>query len=96
MVIVQGLIDIARQLDIRVVAEGIEAEVQASQLWSMGCKLGQGFAFSKPLDRLAIAELLKRHSQGIAGATPLYAESDAAPRRPATGGNFNFQLTGTG
>ncbi len=37
MAIVQGLIDIARQLSIRVVAEGVETEVQASQLWSMGC-----------------------------------------------------------
>lgn len=96
MVIVQGLIDIARQLDIRVVAEGIESEVQASQLWSMGCRLGQGFAFSKPLDRVAIAELLKRHSQGIAGAIPLYVESDAVHRRLATEGDFDFQLTGTG
>jgi EAL domain-containing protein (putative c-di-GMP-specific phosphodiesterase class I) len=45
MVVVQGLIDIAPNLDIRVVAEGIEAEVQASQLWTMGCHLGHGFAF---------------------------------------------------
>jgi EAL domain-containing protein (putative c-di-GMP-specific phosphodiesterase class I) len=45
MVVVQGLIDIARNLDIRVIADGIEAEVQASQLWTMGCHLGQGFAF---------------------------------------------------
>jgi len=37
----------ARSLDIRVVAEGIETEVQAHQLWAMGCKLGQVFAFSK-------------------------------------------------
>ena len=51
MVVVQGLIDIARNLDIRVVAEGIEAEVQASQLWTTGCHLGQGFAFSPAVDR---------------------------------------------
>ncbi|MFG1305201.1 GGDEF domain-containing protein [Xanthobacter autotrophicus] len=73
MVIVEGLIDIARRLGIRVVAEGIETEVQASQLWSMGCVLGQGFAFAYPADRLATAVLLRKHARGHQGATPLYA-----------------------
>ncbi|WBG61843.1 EAL domain-containing protein [Pseudomonas citronellolis] len=34
------LINIARKLDIRIVAEGVETEVQASQLWTVGCRLG--------------------------------------------------------
>jgi EAL domain-containing protein (putative c-di-GMP-specific phosphodiesterase class I) len=71
MVIVQGLIDIARQLDIRVVAEGIETEVQASQLWMMGCVLGQGFEFSRAVDRTAMTELLRRHAEGMDGAISL-------------------------
>jgi diguanylate cyclase (GGDEF)-like protein len=73
MVIVEGLIEIARRLDIRIVAEGIETEVQASQLWSLGCRLGQGFAFAQAADRDATELLLRRHAQGVAGATPLYA-----------------------
>jgi len=73
MVIVEGLIEIARRLDIRVVAEGIETEVQASQLWSMGCRLGQGFAFAYPANRSATEALLRKHAQGIDGAIPLYA-----------------------
>jgi diguanylate cyclase (GGDEF)-like protein len=71
MVIVQGLIDIARQLDIRVVAEGIETEVQASQLWMMGCVLGQGFEFSRAVDRTAMTELLRRYAEGMDGAISL-------------------------
>ena len=73
MVVVEGLIDIARRLNIRVVAEGIETEVQASQLWSMGCRLGQGFAFVRPSDREVTETLLRRHAQGVAGRSPLYA-----------------------
>lgn len=73
LIIVQGLIDIARQLDIRIVAEGIEAEVQASQLWAMGCRLGQGFEFSRPVDRQQMTRLLRRHAQWVEGALPLYA-----------------------
>lgn len=79
MVIVEGLIDIARRLDIRVVAEGIETEVQASQLWSMGCHLGQGFAFARPGDRVTTERLLRRHAQGMGGTVPLYPVSLQAP-----------------
>ena len=71
MAIVQGLIDIARQLDIRVVAEGIETEVQASQLWSMGCTFGQGYEFSRPVDRRAMVNQLRRCGETISGAIPL-------------------------
>lgn len=92
MVIVQALIDIARQLDIRVVAEGIETEVQASQLWSMGCSMGQGFAFSRAVDRDAMAGLLHRHAQGLAGAVPLTC-GRVLSQRPAPSG---VELTGDG
>src|SRR3546814_7191563 len=36
MVLDQGLNEIARQLNVHVVAEGLETEVQASQLWTLG------------------------------------------------------------
>jgi diguanylate cyclase (GGDEF)-like protein len=71
MVLVQGLIEIARQLNVHVVAEGIETEVQASQLWTMGCVLGQGFEFSRAVDRAAMTELLRQHAEGVEGAIPL-------------------------
>lgn len=56
--IIEAIVAIADKLDIRLVAEGIETERQASQLAAMGCPLGQGFAFSKPVDRQAITEIL--------------------------------------
>jgi EAL domain-containing protein (putative c-di-GMP-specific phosphodiesterase class I) len=71
LVIVQGLIDIARQLEIRVVAKGIETEVQASQLWAMGCRYGQGFAFSRPVDRETALMFLHRHGQDVTGSIPV-------------------------
>src|SRR3546814_6790148 len=82
IVIVEGLIKIARRLEIMVIAEGIETEVQASQLWSMGCMLGQGFAFARATDRDATAALLRRHAAGIAGVTPLYAGRKGMLREP--------------
>jgi EAL domain-containing protein (putative c-di-GMP-specific phosphodiesterase class I) len=95
MVIVDGLIEIARRLDIRVVAEGIETEGQASQLWSMGCKLGQGYAFARPAGAVTTEARLRRHAQGVPGATRLYAgmedaggksgSSNEKPRQAAAG-----------
>jgi diguanylate cyclase (GGDEF)-like protein len=59
--IVEGLIRIAGKLDIRVVAEGIETEAQAQHLASLGCLLGQGYLFSRPVDRDATTALLMGH-----------------------------------
>jgi diguanylate cyclase (GGDEF)-like protein len=73
VIIIEGLLEIARRLGIEVVAEGIETEVQASQLWSMGCKIGQGFAFARAADRDVTALLLRRHGERMQGATPLNA-----------------------
>ncbi|WP_245647645.1 putative bifunctional diguanylate cyclase/phosphodiesterase [Novosphingobium lentum] len=89
MVIVEGLIEIARRLDIRVVAEGIETEVQASQLWAMGCQLGQGFAFSRAVGSKDIETLLRRHAQGIPGVTPLFAGQGAVLKQ--TGSELPLQ-----
>lgn len=56
--IVEGLLLIARKLDISLVAEGIETEEQAAQLSSFGYALGQGFLLSPAVDRAAITGLL--------------------------------------
>jgi diguanylate cyclase (GGDEF)-like protein len=65
MAIVEGLIGIAGKLDIRVVAEGIETEEQAAHLKSMGCTLGQGYLFSRAVDRDATTALLMDRAQPV-------------------------------
>jgi len=47
--ILQTIIELAHTLGMKVVAEGVENEGQASLLRAMGCDFGQGFYFSKPL-----------------------------------------------
>ena len=54
--IVRSMIDVGRNLGLRVVAEGIEHENVCSQLAELGCDLGQGYLFSRPLDGDALAE----------------------------------------
>jgi diguanylate cyclase (GGDEF)-like protein len=46
----RGILDLARALGKLVVAEGIERDEQAARLCEYGCTLGQGFAFSRPVE----------------------------------------------
>ena len=47
--VVRGVIGIARDLGLRVVAEGVETEEQRRALLEAGCELAQGYLFSKPV-----------------------------------------------
>jgi diguanylate cyclase (GGDEF)-like protein len=47
--IVRAVIEVARTLGMRVIAEGIESTPQLEVLRSLGCEYGQGFLFSKAL-----------------------------------------------
>ncbi len=48
--IVASTIDLARNLGLRAVAEGIEDRAAVAELVSMGCSDGQGYAFARPLE----------------------------------------------
>jgi len=47
--IARSIIAMAHELDLKVVAEGIETEEQKDVLLDAGCDFGQGFLFSEPL-----------------------------------------------
>jgi len=57
--IVESILALARTLKTGVVAEGIEEDVQASELERLGCTHAQGFLFSRPLPAEAVEELLE-------------------------------------
>jgi EAL domain-containing protein (putative c-di-GMP-specific phosphodiesterase class I) len=61
--IVRTILGLARSLNLRVVAEGIETPEQMRQLRRMGCHYGQGYLFSRPLDGPAIASLVDEWPQ---------------------------------
>ena len=49
-IIVSSIVNMAKQLDIAVLCEGVETEEQAEFLERIGCDLMQGYYFSKPVD----------------------------------------------
>jgi EAL domain-containing protein (putative c-di-GMP-specific phosphodiesterase class I) len=57
--IVRTIIDLARVLDMDVVAEGIETVEQSQILRQMGCRYGQGFLFARPMPVPQISSLLR-------------------------------------
>ncbi len=55
----EAIIVMAQKLGIEVVAEGIETEDQRALLAAAGCRLGQGFLFSRPLPAEAFAAFVR-------------------------------------
>ena len=47
--VVETIINLSHQLNLAVVAEGIETQQQLEWLQQLGCEFGQGYLFSKPL-----------------------------------------------
>jgi diguanylate cyclase (GGDEF)-like protein len=61
--IVRGVLDIARKMDIAVIAEGIETEAQARQLQRLGATFGQGYLFSPAVDRTNLTAMFRAGPQ---------------------------------
>ncbi len=58
--VVAAIVAMARELGLEVVAEGIEQPEQEPCLQALGCRLGQGFGFSRPVAADAFGDLLAR------------------------------------
>jgi EAL domain-containing protein (putative c-di-GMP-specific phosphodiesterase class I) len=43
------VVDMAKQLNLKTVAEGVETAAQAAGLFELGCDFGQGYFYSKPV-----------------------------------------------
>lgn len=56
--IIQTIIALAQNLDMKLVAEGIETEKQVILLSAMGCRVGQGYFFGKPMTAASLKDLL--------------------------------------
>lgn len=59
--IAQTIITLAQSLGIEVIAEGVETEAQKAFLLNHGCKLFQGYLFSRPVSESAFRELFSNN-----------------------------------
>nr|WP_321445441.1 EAL domain-containing protein [uncultured Cohaesibacter sp.] len=86
-VILQSIVKLAHDLGLNLVAEGVENEEAVAQLTQMGCPMGQGFLFGKPLASADAEGLLSRqiehakHLQAEAAARRKQQEAEAQARK---------------
>lgn len=82
--IVKTILMLGDNLGIEVVAEGIETEKQLESLMSLGCRLGQGFLFSRPVSAEKANEIIReglsgfdlRSPAGLLNSAPLLEVSE--------------------
>ncbi|MCG8359557.1 MAG: EAL domain-containing protein [Kiloniellales bacterium] len=89
LIIVRSTIDLAHNLGLKVVAEGVESEQHIAVLSGLGCDLGQGFYISKPMPVEEITEWF-RHSDygaknGGSAAEGSTRPADTSERESASG-----------
>ncbi|HVY67151.1 MAG TPA: EAL domain-containing protein [Gammaproteobacteria bacterium] len=74
LAIVRATIDLAHQLGLNVVAEGVEDDVALERLAAMGCEHAQGYGIGKPMPHEQFLPwLAQRRAAGRAGVVPFAA-----------------------
>ena len=79
---VRAIVALAHNLDMAVVAEGVETSAQLAQLHVAGCDFAQGFYFSKPADTATADSLI--------ASQPWRDSRDSTP--PDASGNPNVRI----
>jgi diguanylate cyclase (GGDEF)-like protein len=86
--IVRSIIDLGRNLGLEVVAEGVSDRAAQRELLGMGCRLAQGYLFSRPMD----PEGLPRYLQAVHRWVPELRNGNRRP--PSPEGLVPTQMTG--
>ena len=84
--LVRTILDLARSMNMNVVAEGVETNEQLEVLSALGCGYGQGYYFSKPIDKESTQSLIsERYALRRAFAQlAVSREASGGPRAPKT------------
>ncbi|GAC1601057.1 MAG: hypothetical protein NVS3B21_28500 [Acidimicrobiales bacterium] len=68
--IVSAVVDLAQNLGLRSVAEGVETTLQLDRLRELGCNQAQGYLFARPMDVACVAPLLADNQSLVARTNP--------------------------
>jgi len=61
--IMRSIVTLAKDLDLKVIAEGAETEPELDRLRKLECRYAQGYAFSKPVTGPEMALILKKNAK---------------------------------
>ncbi len=62
--VVRSIVGLARNLGLRVIAEGVEKQAQLRELQKMGCHEAQGFYLGHPVDAAGAMTLIEKQAEG--------------------------------
>lgn len=65
--LVDLVLKLLSETEVKVIAEGIETQDQLYQLQRLHCQLGQGFLFSRPIDADKVQEFVRKRQNERAG-----------------------------
>lgn len=68
--IVRAILALAAELDLHVVAEGVEEDAQAIHLNDRGCQIGQGYGFGKPMPATEFTNWLEINAKLTLSVSP--------------------------
>jgi diguanylate cyclase (GGDEF)-like protein/PAS domain S-box-containing protein len=63
--IIKTIISLAQGLKLHLIAEGVETSFQQQMLLDLGCKSGQGYLWSKPLQQKEIEQIIANEAKAI-------------------------------
>jgi len=73
----ETIVELGRRFGLRTVAEGIETSHESHKLQSIGCQIGQGYLFAKPMPKWHLVSNLRSRMQG--GLAPDAMSARSAP-----------------
>ena len=75
--IVRSIVSLGHNLGLKVVAEGVESEREQALLSEMGCDLGQGYLYGKPMTGDDVIELLSGPALELVAGTDVDGDTSA-------------------
>jgi EAL domain-containing protein (putative c-di-GMP-specific phosphodiesterase class I) len=69
----ETIVELGRRFGLRTVAEGIETTHESHKLQSIGCQVGQGYLFAKPMPKSQLVGILRNRMKGASAPNGAYS-----------------------
>jgi EAL domain-containing protein (putative c-di-GMP-specific phosphodiesterase class I) len=60
----ETIVELGRRFGLKTVAEGIETAHESHKLQAIGCEIGQGYLFAKPMPKAQLIGIIRRRTRG--------------------------------
>jgi diguanylate cyclase (GGDEF)-like protein len=80
----EAIVEVGRGLGLEMIAEGIETDAQAEWFRGLGCRLGQGYRYARPMPAADLERYLRRAGRASQAVRPERPERQSQPSRRNT------------